>query len=121
MHNSHANPLSPYPHPFTLISPIDSLQAVFVRLLGPTAPLLLDGTALCIIFSSLQTQHLLKMGFRNLSLASIGLLLIRASICGSFYDNPEQDVFPPKDTKEELHNKWDFEVNLSSTSNCFCR
>ena len=30
----------------------------------------------------------------------------------SFYDNPEQDPFPPtsSDSPEELHRKWDFEV-----------
>lgn len=50
------------------------------------------------------------MGFHFLKLASACFLLLEAANCGSFYDNPEQDIIPPRDTTEELHKKWDFEV-----------
>ena len=43
------------------------------------------------------------------------LLLVTLSsyvLSSSFYDNPEQDPLPPPgpDSTEELHRKWDFEV-----------
>jgi len=50
------------------------------------------------------------MASRLLQLASVSLLLLNTCTCGSFYDNPEQDVISPPDTAEELHMKWDFEV-----------
>ena len=61
------------------------------------------------------------MGSLMLKLASICLLLVKASKCGSFYDNPEQDVIPPPDTPEELHKKWDFEVSRPNFLDLFLK
>ena len=43
-------------------------------------------------------------------------VLVSAAKGSSFYDNPEQDplVLPLEETPEDLHKKWDFEVNLAS-------
>ena len=38
---------------------------------------------------------------------------LSAAKASSFYDNPEQDPLPLEDTPEDLHKKWDFEVNLA--------
>ena len=40
--------------------------------------------------------------------------LTSAAKASSFYDNPEQDPLPFEDTPEDLHKKWDFEVNITS-------
>ena len=50
-----------------------------------------------------------------LNMLSLLLTMFALSLCAtssSFYDNPEQDEIPvpERDTGEELHRKWDFEV-----------
>lgn len=43
-------------------------------------------------------------------------LLFQNASGSSFYDNPEQDPLTPPDTAEELHRKWDHEVEFISIS-----